>query len=69
MRCLDLGREFAARGLIGHTRDIFHLTVPEVLGTIEGFGLSGDLNSLVALRKARDIAVFHSDLVIEEVRG
>lgn len=49
---LALGREFAARGLIETPRDIFHLTVPEVLGAVEGFGLSGDLKSLIVLRKA-----------------
>jgi pyruvate,water dikinase len=49
---LAMGREFAARGLIETPRDIFHLTVPEVLGAVEGFGLSGDLKSLIALRRA-----------------
>ncbi|PWK62117.1 PEP/pyruvate-binding domain-containing protein [Roseicyclus mahoneyensis] len=49
---LALGREFAARGLIETPRDIFHLTTQEVLGAVEGFGLSGDLKSLIALRKA-----------------
>ena len=53
---LALGREFAARGLIDSPRDVFHLTVPEVLGAVEGFGLSGDLKSLIALRKSEAMA-------------
>ncbi|ATX66957.1 PEP/pyruvate-binding domain-containing protein [Roseinatronobacter bogoriensis] len=53
---LALGREFAARGLLESPRDVFHLTTSEVLGAVEGFGLSGDLKSLVNLRKAEDTA-------------
>ncbi|MBL4918478.1 PEP/pyruvate-binding domain-containing protein [Szabonella alba] len=49
---LALGREFTARGLLDHPRDVFHLTTAEVLGAVEGFGLSADLKPLVALRKA-----------------
>ncbi|MDD7969961.1 PEP/pyruvate-binding domain-containing protein [Roseinatronobacter alkalisoli] len=53
---LGLGREFAARGLLAAPRDVFYLTTSEVLGAVEGYGLSGDLKSLVALRKAEDAA-------------
>ncbi len=53
---LALGREFAARGLLDAPRDVFHLTTQETLGAVEGFGLSPDLKSLVALRKAEDDA-------------
>jgi phosphohistidine swiveling domain-containing protein len=49
---LALGREFAARGLLAEPRDVFFLTKDEVLGAVEGNGLSPDLKSLVALRKA-----------------
>ncbi|MBU2981681.1 hypothetical protein KO498_07610 [Lentibacter algarum] len=49
---LALGREFAARGLLKAPRDVFHLTTQEVLGAVEGAGLSADLKALVALRKA-----------------
>jgi phosphohistidine swiveling domain-containing protein len=49
---LALGREFTARGLLGEARDVFFLTKDEVLGAVEGYGLSPDLKSLVALRKA-----------------
>jgi phosphohistidine swiveling domain-containing protein len=48
---LALGREFAARGLLATPRDVFFLTRDEVLGAVEGNGLSPDLKSLVALRK------------------
>lgn len=53
---LGLGREFAARGLLEAPRDVFFLTTSEVLGAVEGYGLSGDLKALVALRKAEDTA-------------
>jgi len=53
---LGLGREFAARGLIEAPRDIFLLTKSEVLGAVEGSGLSADLKSLVALRRAEAAA-------------
>jgi len=53
---LAIGREFAARGLLTEQRDIFHLTTQEILGAIEGFSLSPDLKSIVALRKTEDAA-------------
>ncbi|NHF73177.1 PEP/pyruvate-binding domain-containing protein [Paracoccus xiamenensis] len=53
---LALGREFHARGLLDDPRDIFWLTTPEVLGAIEGFGLSSDLRAIAAMRKAEDAA-------------
>ena len=53
---LALGREFAARDMLAAPRDIFYLTTAEVLGAVEGFGLSSDLKGLVALRKADDEA-------------
>jgi phosphohistidine swiveling domain-containing protein len=48
---LAMGRQFVALGLIGNERDIFFLTVQEVLGAIEGSGLTGDLMGLVNVRK------------------
>jgi len=51
---LALGREFAAQGAIEDTRDIFYLTKDEVLGSVEGFGISPDLRGLIALRKQED---------------
>ena len=53
---LALGREFEARGALEQTRDIFFLTKDEVLGAVEGFGLSPDLRTLAAMRKAEDAA-------------
>jgi pyruvate,water dikinase len=53
---LALGREFAARGLIVAERDVFFLTKDEILGAVEGFGLSPDLKGIVALRKVEDAA-------------
>lgn len=53
---LALGREFAARGLLDAPRDVFYLTTQEILGAVEGFGMSPELKSLVALRKSQDSA-------------
>ena len=53
---LAMGREFAARDLLDHPRDIFHLTVAEALGAIEGFGLSPNLRGIAALRQGEDTA-------------
>ncbi|MEE3359311.1 MAG: PEP/pyruvate-binding domain-containing protein [Pseudomonadota bacterium] len=51
---LALGREFEARGLLAARRDVFFLTTEEVLGAVEGYGLSPNLKALVELRKAED---------------
>lgn len=53
---LSMGREFTARDLIDQPRDIFHLTVAEILGAVEGFGLSPNLRGLISLRQAEDTA-------------
>lgn len=53
---LSMGREFAARDLIGQPRDVFHLTVSEIMGAIEGFGLSPNLRGLISLRQTEDAA-------------
>jgi len=53
---LALGREFTAVGAIENTRDIFYLTKDEVLGAVEGFGLSPNLAGVVSLRKSEDSA-------------
>jgi pyruvate,water dikinase len=47
-----MGRQLHAHGVIDGPRDVFYLTVPEVLGAIEGFGVSADLRALAAIRKA-----------------
>ncbi|MEY8117209.1 PEP/pyruvate-binding domain-containing protein [Falsihalocynthiibacter sp. BN13B15] len=51
---IALGRELTARDLLEAPRDVFFLTTEELLGAVEGFGLSPDLKSLVALRKSED---------------
>ncbi|MDX2288377.1 MAG: PEP/pyruvate-binding domain-containing protein [Hyphomicrobiaceae bacterium] len=48
---LAIGAEFVAHGVIEDARDVFFLTLPEVLGAIEGHGVSADLAGFVALRK------------------
>lgn len=52
---LAIGREFAAKDLIASQRDVFFLTKNEVLGAIEGFGLSPDLKSIIEMRKSADV--------------
>ncbi|AOG08050.1 PEP/pyruvate-binding domain-containing protein [Bosea sp. RAC05] len=47
-----MGRQLAALDAIEAPRDVFLLTVPELLGAIEGFGTTADLKGLVATRKA-----------------
>lgn len=49
---LAVGTQFHAVGLLDDPRDIFLLTVHEVLGAIEGFGPSADLAGLVDVRRA-----------------
>ncbi|WP_341368765.1 PEP/pyruvate-binding domain-containing protein [Yoonia sp. BS5-3] len=56
---LALGREFAARDLIDTPRDIFYLTVTEIMGAVEGFGLSPNLRGIAQMRKAEDTASTH----------
>jgi phosphohistidine swiveling domain-containing protein len=47
-----IGRQFVSLGFVDREQDVFLLTVQEVLGAIEGSGLSGDLAALVRLRQA-----------------
>ena len=47
-----IGNQLHACGAIDAPRDVFCLTVAEVLGAIEGFAVSGDLAGVAALRKA-----------------
>lgn len=48
---LCCGKEMTAAGLISDPRDVLLLTIQEVLGSIEGFGVSTDLKGLVAMRR------------------
>lgn len=53
---LAIGREFAARDLIDTPRNVFHLTVSEIMGAIEGFGLSPNLRDIIDQRHREDAA-------------
>lgn len=48
---LALGGHLAAAGRIDDPRDVFHLTVEEVFGELEGTGVTTDLRALAALRR------------------
>ena len=48
---LAMGGQFHALGLIAAPRDVFLLTLPEVLGAIEGFGVTADLAGLAEVRR------------------
>lgn len=47
-----MGRELAALGALDTAEDVFNLTVPEVLGAVEGAMLTQDLAPLARLRRA-----------------
>ncbi len=50
---LAIGQQMHSFDRIDEPRDVFYLTVDEILGAIEGFGLDRDLKALVALRKSQ----------------
>jgi pyruvate,water dikinase len=47
---LALGARLAEAGVLVHPRDVFDLTVEELLGAVEGAGVTDDLKAIVALR-------------------
>jgi rifampicin phosphotransferase len=49
---LRAGELFVAAGKLETKEDVFHLTLDELLGAIEGTGVSTDLGALAAVRKA-----------------
>ncbi|MDR0433782.1 MAG: hypothetical protein LBH21_01805 [Gracilibacteraceae bacterium] len=49
---LALGAELASRGALESRRDVFYLTLDELLGTVDATAASRDLKAIVALRKA-----------------
>jgi pyruvate,water dikinase len=49
---LAMGRVLARRGAIGDARDVFHLTIDELLGFAEGNAASRELRALAAVRSA-----------------
>jgi len=48
----EMGRRFASLDLIEGPRDIFYLTLDEMLAVVEGTAVTKDLKALVALRRA-----------------
>ncbi|HEX2780317.1 MAG TPA: PEP/pyruvate-binding domain-containing protein [Gemmatimonadaceae bacterium] len=48
---LELGRRLAAMRLIDDARDVFHLEIDELLGTVEGTTTTVNLRGLVELRR------------------
>ncbi|WP_162234707.1 PEP/pyruvate-binding domain-containing protein [Sphingomonas sp. Leaf231] len=48
---LSIGHQFHAAGLIDAPRDVFLLTVDEVLGAIEGYAASANLAGIAAVRR------------------
>jgi pyruvate,water dikinase len=49
---MAMGKEMHALGALEAPRDILYLTLPEVLGAIEGAAVTSDLAGIVALRKS-----------------
>jgi rifampicin phosphotransferase len=49
---LTLGARLRAAGVLEQPRDVFNLTVEELLGAVEGAGITQDLKALVRLRAA-----------------
>ncbi len=50
--CVELGRRLHAGGRLAAPRDVFYLTLEEVLGFVDGTTVSADLRGLVAARRA-----------------
>lgn len=49
---LALGARLSEAGVLNDRRDVFYLTVEELLGAVEGAAITGDLKALVRLRQA-----------------
>jgi pyruvate,water dikinase len=49
---LAIGARLAEAGVLASPRDVFNLTVEELLGAVEGAGITGNLKALAALRDA-----------------
>jgi phosphohistidine swiveling domain-containing protein len=47
---LAMGSRLVEAGVLSNQRDVFNLTVEELLGAVEGSGITSDLKALVALR-------------------
>jgi phosphohistidine swiveling domain-containing protein len=53
---LALGARLSAAGVLEQQRDVFNLTVDELLGAVEGAGITQDLKALVRLRASEHAA-------------
>jgi pyruvate,water dikinase len=51
---LALGERLTAAGLLARPRDVFLLTIEELLGAVEGGAVTSDLRGLAALRRSED---------------
>jgi pyruvate,water dikinase len=49
---LAMGARLVEAGVLANQRDVFNLTVEELLGAVEGSGITSDLKTLAALREA-----------------
>jgi phosphohistidine swiveling domain-containing protein len=49
---LAMGARLVEAGVLAKQRDVFNLTVEELLGAVEGSGITSDLKALAALREA-----------------
>jgi len=56
---VEMGRRFNALGLIDKPRDIFYLTIDEMLAVVDGAAVTTDLAALVTLRR-REFDLYHS---------
>jgi pyruvate,water dikinase len=50
---VEIGRRSFAEGLLEEPRDVFYLTLDEVLGFVEGTSVTDDMKSLAAMRRER----------------
>jgi len=53
---LAMGARLTEAGVLANPRDVFNLTVEELLGAVEGAGITNDLKALAALRDAEQKA-------------
>ena len=56
---VELGKRFAAQGLLDEPRDVFHLEIHEVLGVVEGTATSIALRELASARR-REYEVYRA---------
>jgi pyruvate,water dikinase len=62
---VELGKRFAAQGLLDDARDVFHLEIGEVLGVVEGTATSISLGALATARR-REYDVYRAEATLAE---